>query len=460
MPDPSGEGRDDLPVEPTVEAPYSEWISEVRRLYVEPKGPTELPFVVEDEPEDTAPAKGRGRGRLLGRGRRQQAAATPPPPADVASRPSLADLIAAQTAAQPPAADPGPGTDAPRVEEASAQAEPEPEPVPEVVAVVEEPVAVEEQEPAPQVVAVVEAASVEELPVPADEPQPEEPAPAPHAHHPVDLTDDPSWSGDRAPEPTPTEEVVFEAWPAEPGPASRPSTDDEPAFEAWPVAAANGSADADVDATERRTVRHAEEDATGPETDAEASDEPVRRRSWWDEGDLGDDTQPADPVATQPFPAEPTEPSPAATVRGAAEDEAGPDVAPVARRSDRHRASGRGAGRSSRQPAPAPAPPATGDAAPSFEDALRAAEAEEAARSTGPRVPTTRAESRAAARQAERRRATRRRRALVAAIVLLVVVAATWWVLRPHQTASADTTTATNAATALVVAQPTTALRS
>ncbi len=478
MPDESGESRDDLPVEPTAEAPYSEWISEVRRLYVEPKGSSELHFVVEDEPEDSEPVKGRGRGRLLGRGRRQQATATPPAGSpEVPARPSLADLIAA------PSVTPRAAGVAPVSAEPEAVVEPvvldEPE-LPRVVA--EEPVVLEEPETAHDVVAepelaesteVVAAQVVVEEPLVLDEPAvPDEPAVAPDAHTAVDLTDDPSWLAGSVAEPKTADDVAFEAWPAEPFVATVSGVDEEPAFEAWPVVAAGEPASRDPEDTSARGAgRHEVEDETAATTDAasdidtqidaELVEEPVRRRSWWDEGDIGDDIDSADSAdsAAAQFSPDGSDVDPTPTVgRGEASEG---DVAPVARRSDRHRPSGRSAGRSSRQPAPAPLVPATdGDEAPSFEAALLAAEAEEAGRTSGSAAPATRAESRAAARLTEKQRTTRRRRALVAAIVLLIVVAATWWVLRPHQTASADTTTAQDAAAVLVVTQHTTAFRS
>ncbi|WP_205860762.1 hypothetical protein [Phycicoccus sp. HDW14] len=484
MPEAGGDGRPGSSAEPAAEAPYSEWISEVRRLYVEPKGPTELHLDAEDEPEIAAPARPRGRGRLLGRGRRQQdgAGSSAPPPAAVPGRPSLADLIAAQPSAPvdretapPPVAvvepepvavvEPEPEPEPVAVAEAEpvavvepepepvavAEPEPEPEPVavvePQPVAVVEsepEPVAVVEPEPEPEPVAVVEpepVAVVEPEPVAVVEPEPEpvRGTSRDRAHH-ADLTaDDPSWLVGDTVEPVAVDDVAFEAWPAEPTPA-RVSTDEDPEFEVWPVVAAHEPAGEEPLAEDGHT-------------------EAVRRRSWWDEGDPADDSDQVDgtgSVVPQPLSLPPeVRPASFAPTAGADENDDSDAAAEPARRSDRHRSTGRSAGRSARGPVTTPEPTTSWglDEEPSFEAALLAAQADEGQRPGTPEPPLTRAESRAAARRAEKARTSRRRRALVAAIVLLVVVAATWWILRPHQTASADTPTAQHAAAVLLVAQ-------
>ncbi len=80
---------------------YSEWISEVRRLYVEPKGPAELQVHLVGDAESGEQARDRGRRHLRGPGRPKEQKAPPEP---VLLRPSLAELIAPDDGPVPPTA--------------------------------------------------------------------------------------------------------------------------------------------------------------------------------------------------------------------------------------------------------------------------------------------------------------------------------------------------------------------
>ena len=180
----------------------------------------------------------------------------------------------------------------------------------------------------------------------------------------------------------------------------------------------------------RRSDRHrararaieAEEDSVDAAT---APQEPVRIRSWFDEGDPAEPSDEAAPVFR------PWTLAPETASTGGLD---GPELDELPRRSDRHPGTGRG----SRPDVPHTAPSApVGDA------------------DSSTFVPRTRAEARAAARREASAHGARRRRALVAALVLLVVVATTWWVMRPAQPVPADTT-AQHSAHGLVVDRPAT----
>ncbi|MBM6400423.1 hypothetical protein [Phycicoccus sonneratiae] len=477
MPDPHDGGGD-----PAADARYSEWISEVRRLYVEPKGPAELHVPAELE-DDTPEPRARGRGRLLGRRRHQAPEEVVAPVAPSPAHPSLADLINAQPSAAPteahsaPAPDPRPYNLEPvPADEVLAEVVVEDEAPHDEVALADDvsaEVVVEDESPVDEValaddvsaeVVVEDESPADEAPSgsswwddalatdapTADDDEPEAARPAASSV----LADDPSWTVDTVAEVEAEDDPGFRAWPAEPVADGEP-VDDEPVFEAWPVTVDEATAATDHEAT-----------TPVDDTENRPAPEAPHRRSWWDEGELAEDDE-ADTAAAEMDP-EPDADTLATPAAPAAPEPPAEDPAP--RRGDRHRASGRGSGRSSRRtgrsaaPAPAedPAPHVSGTPAETFAAALLAAEAEQGdgaqqadvperpERAQGHDAPLSRAETRAAARRAERARTARRRRALVAAIVLLVVVAAAWWVLRPHATASADTTTAQHAAAVLL----------
>lgn len=396
MPEAGGEDRstDRTGADPATDSGYSEWISEVRRLYVEPKGPAELYVVAEDD--EAAPAPAKGRGRRLGRGRRsQQASAAPEAAAEspTPARPSLADLMAARAEE--------PVTSAPRAEAATADGTADD-------------------------LARTWPASAAEEPEPAFEPWPV-------AVRDETVEDEPEARPVAARSPAPT---VDEGWPEAPPPASPPVDEGRAGTphrvgseQAWIAALADAAETAPAVGDTPAPGGTLAPDVT---LAADGTPAPEGTRSWWDEAALDDVETGTDPV--QPVErAQPAAPPP--VTEAPARRSSWFDEEPGADPTD-------GGG------SPLPDPLADTVSADGTDLGTGAVWVDPTDEEPGtptapaPGAPRTRAEVRAATRQAERARRARRRRALVAAVVLLVVVAAVWFVLRPHGSAAAGASTA------------------
>ncbi|MGG5258553.1 hypothetical protein [Phycicoccus avicenniae] len=499
MPEPTQDGHPtrDAGSSAAADTGYSEWISEVRRLYVEPKGPAELHFV-EDEP-DLPEQPARGRGRLLGRGRRSSQAAGAAPTTEplaapaVPVRPSLADLMAGGTA---PAETEGVRAGAPVAAEPMELEAVEPDVVePEVV----EPDVVE-PEPFAHEPEVVEPEAAAEVAQPeAAEPEVPEVGADPE-RRPGRRVEWPSLEGDasrpafepwavvarREPASAEGEPATLQDGDADGPPVTDPDDVDWPVAvaaqdEGWPVAAPAADLPSEVavpsdvgpssapspeqawvaalaDAHDAALTSVPAPRAVEPDEDLAVADAPVPTHSWWDEGPLDEtsadpagDGTPDDGSAT---PA--AAPGPSAVDLGAASRSSWFDETPDDELAD--------------EPGPVPATTPTAgegrpDPSPSAAGALppwptRAPGDPLTRREDPSEAPVTRAQTRAAARRAARRRAARRRWALVAAVVLLVVVAAGWWVLRPDGAAAAGASPRPDTAAVTVVDRPAGLLRS